>query len=185
VQLKQREERRALLAENLRLLERAAAGPSEPERVRGLIDEGEGDHVEFKSTLRWSLNKDQADRGVEIAWLKTVVAFLNSDGGTLLIGVADDHEILGHELDNFANDDKYLLHVNNRIQQHIGLEHAASIRYALEPIDGKKVLVIECTPSPEPVFLREGNNESYFIRVGPGSRKLTMSQMLAHVRQRG
>jgi len=184
VQLNQQEERRALLAENRRLLERAAAAPAEPDRVRGLIDAGEGDRVEFKSTLRWSLKNDQADRGVEMAWLKTIAAFLNSDGGTLLIGVADDHEVLGHEIDAFQNEDKYLLHVNNRIQQHIGLSHAPSIRYALVPIDGKKVLVVDCTKAPEPVFLVQGKEESYYIRVGPGTRKLTMSQMLAHVGQR-
>ena len=58
------------------------------------------------------------------------------------------------------------------------------IHYTLEPIEGKKVLVVECDSSQEPVFLRQGSDESYLIRVGPGSRKLTMSQMLAHVERR-
>ncbi len=135
VQLKLQAERRELLEQHRLLMERSAE-PTGPEKVRRLIDEGEGSHVEFKSTLRWSLKNDKADRGVELSWLKTIVAFLNSDGGTLLVGVSDDGEILGCEGDRFTNEDKYLLHVNNRIQQHIGLEHATHIRYCFAIFEG-------------------------------------------------
>lgn len=39
---------------------------------------------------------------IRIAWLKAVVAFMNTDGGTLLIGVSDDGAIKGLDADNFA-----------------------------------------------------------------------------------
>jgi DNA-binding response OmpR family regulator len=181
-------EKQELIKKNQELMQRqprdTAQASEEPDRLTKLIKTGEGELVEFKSTLRWSLNQEKKDLGVEMAWLKTVVAFLNSSGGTLLVGVADDEKIVGYETDGFENDDKYLLHVNNRIQQHIGLEYAACIRYALEPIGETKVLVVDFTASAEPVYVINGNNESFFIRIGPGSRKLSPRQTLAYLAER-
>jgi type I restriction enzyme, R subunit len=54
-----------------------------------LIKAGESQTLEFKSTLRWSLKGDrQDDKGVTHAVPKTIAAFLNTEGGDLLIGVA-------------------------------------------------------------------------------------------------
>ncbi len=149
-----------------------------------LIESGENDRLEFKSTIRWNLKTDKPDKGIEIAWLKSIVAFLNSEGGVLLVGIDDTGDIVGIDHDKLENEDRYLLYVNNKIQQHIGLEHARSIRFNLEPIGGAKVLVVECVPTSSPVFLREGKNESFFIRVGPGTRKLSISEVLAYVTAR-
>ena len=55
-----------------------------------LIDVGESGEVEFKSTLRWHLHAERMDKEIEHASLKTIAAFLNTAGGTLLIGVNDD-----------------------------------------------------------------------------------------------
>jgi DNA-binding response OmpR family regulator len=152
--------------------------------VGSLIEGGESERVEFKSTLRWNLKTDQADKALETAWLKTIVAFLNTDGGVLIIGADDAGHILGTEADRFENDDKYLLFVNSRIKQHIGLDRAPFIRFGLTPVDDKWVLVIECRPSPTSVFLRYGDKEEFYVRVGPGSRKLTVSEVLNYVANR-
>jgi hypothetical protein len=56
-----------------------------------LIKSGKSKTLEFKSTLRWNLKEDRKhDRIVTHAVLKTIAAFLNTEGGDLLIGVADD-----------------------------------------------------------------------------------------------
>jgi DNA-binding response OmpR family regulator len=187
-QLDIQHERVQLKEENRRLLTqttRDSLSPAEREQwVKALIAEGESDRLEFKSTLRWDLKQDKAHAGIETAWLKSIAAFLNSDGGTLIVGVDDDGVPIGLDKDRFSSEDKYLLHVNNRIQQHIGPEHAQSVRFALEPIAGRKVLVVECQQSAAPAFLKQNNNEDFYIRVGPGTRKLSMSQMLAYVSER-
>ena len=150
-----------------------------------IIRQGETDRVEFKSTLRWNLKTDRADKGVEKAWLKTIVAFLNTDGGTLLVGVDDAGAIVGITEDRFETEDKYRLHVNNRLKEHIGLGCAACIRYDLNDIGEKKVLVVDCKPSPQPVFLKMGRDEEFFIRIGPGSRKLSPSEVIEYITRRG
>jgi len=181
-EIRARVRRQVALQEERRQLQ---AKPTPEQRIARIIAAGENDHTEFKSTLRWSLNDNRPEHGVEIAWLKTVAAFLNSDGGNLVVGVDDRGTPLGIELDGFENNDKYLLHVNNRLQQHIGSEHAGSVRFGLYPAGGKNVLLIECTPATKPVFLTDGAQEHFFVRTGPGTRKLSMSQMLTYVVERG
>lgn len=153
--------------------------------IQDLIRQGENDRVEFKSTMRWNLKTDKADKAIEKAWLKTIVAFLNTDGGTLLVGVDDAGALVGITEDRFENEDKYRLHVNNRITEHIGLGCIACIRYDLTEVGDQKVLVINCRPSPQPVFLKMGREEEFFVRIGPGSRKLTPSEVVAYVTRRG
>ena len=154
------------------------------EQIKALIRSGENEALEFKSTLRWNLKADRADKSIEIASLKTIVAFMNTEGGTLLVGVTDEGDVSGVEADNFANEDKFLLHFNSLIKQHIGLEFADLISFGLKRINGSSVLVVDCGRSADPVFLRQGSEEEFYIRVGPGSRKLPTSKVLDYVRAR-
>ncbi len=154
------------------------------EWVRSLIRSGESDRVEFKSTLRWNLKTDRAEKVIENSWLKSVVAFLNTEGGVLLIGVADDGNLIGTGADQFDNDDKYLLHVNNRIREYVGLEFVNFINFQLVPVDGQNILLVRCQPSPSPVFLKIGKDEDFYVRVGPGNRRLSTSEVLTYVTNR-
>lgn len=154
------------------------------EWLLSIVESGESGQVEFKSTVRWNLKKNGVDKAIEIAWLKTIVAFLNTDGGVLLIGVADDGNILGTDADRFVSEDKLLLHVNNLLKQHIGLNTVANIRFNPIKIEDRTVLPIECGKSSEPVFLRIGSAEDFYVRVGPGSRKLSTSEVLAYLATR-
>ncbi len=192
IQLENHRKHKQLLAQNQQLTEKLAKSLESghrdrnrnPDWIKSIIGSGESESVEFKSTLRWNLKTDRSEKVIEKAWLKSLAAFLNSGGGALLVGVADNGAILGTEADRFENDDKYLLHVNNRIQQHIGLEHAGFIEYQLIPVDDKRVLLIECRPCPSPVFLKISKEEEFYIRVGPGSRRLSTSEVVAYVTNR-
>ena len=192
IQLENHRKHQELLRHNQQLTEKLATSlesgsgdkATHADRVKSLIRLGESNRVEFKSTLRWNLKTDRSEKVIEKAWLKSVAGFLNSDGGVLLVGVTDDGDIMGIEADNFDNEDKYLLHINNRIQQHIGLEHAGFIGYQLVPVDNQKVLLVECQPSPSPVFLKISKEEEFYIRVGPGSRRLSTSEVVAYVTNR-
>ena len=63
------------------------AAPDSVVDANALIAAGESDRVEFKSTLRTNLHTNRRDRAMESAVTKTLAAFLNSDGGALVIGV--------------------------------------------------------------------------------------------------
>jgi len=149
-----------------------------------MISAGESSKLEFKSTLRTNLKTGKTDKAIELAWLKSVAAFMNSEGGTLLIGVNDDSGIEGIEADDFESDDKCGLHVKNLLNQHIGAEFSRYIDCDLKTINGKTIVVITCEKVTDPVFLAVGKNEDFFIRSGPSSIRLSMSKMVKYLQQR-
>ncbi|HRY15362.1 MAG: putative DNA binding domain-containing protein [Candidatus Competibacteraceae bacterium] len=151
------------------------------ERVLNLIRYGESPNLEFKSTLRTNLRTGKTGKEIELAWLKSVVGFLNSDGGILLIGVNDGGEVVGIAADQFENDDKCLLHFKNLINQHVGAEFSKYLHAEIRPVTGKTVVAVVCEKAREPAFLLAGGNEEFHIRSGPSSIKLTPRQMLQYL----
>jgi len=77
--------------------------------VTELIESAEGRFLEFKATLRYSLAENKVNPRLEDVILKTVAAFSNQEGGTLIIGVTDDKQILGLQNDyNTLRDERLL-----------------------------------------------------------------------------
>ncbi|MGN2390682.1 RNA-binding domain-containing protein [Pelomicrobium sp. G1] len=155
-----------------------------------LIKRGESKTLEFKSTLRWSLKEDrQDDKGVTHAVLKTIAAFLNTDGGDLLIGVADDGSIVGIEADRLESDDKFMLHLAQVVRNGLGDRAGTCIDPKCQVVQGKTVCVVTCQRSPEPVFLKwkglEAASEGdFFVRSGPGTVKLPPDSAREYIRTR-
>jgi len=162
--------------------QRSSATPiSLPDTVQRLISEGESSSVEFKSSIRWNIRADRSDKDIELAWAKTMVAFMNSNGGALLLGVNDDGSIVGLEHDRFKSTDKMMLHVNNVINSHIGAEHSQSIDIQVVSQDEKEVILIRCTASQKPSFLKTQDGDDMFIRLGPSSKKLTTREAITYL----
>ena len=156
---------------------------SENDRLEAenLIRRGESDTLEFKSTLRTNLKTGEKDKRMEKAVLKTLTAFLNTEGGTLLIGVTDDGEILGIDEESFDNRDKMNLHMTNLISSQIGDEFLPYIRFKLIEFEDKAVMKVVCKRCDIPVFLKDGKTEQYYVRSGPSSVELTGSDMVKYV----
>ncbi len=170
-----------------RELERRTAGafgPLDEAALRSLITGGEGETLEFKSTLRWNLHTGKPGKEIENASLKTVAGFLNSDGGALLIGVDDEGNPLGLDTDKFQNRDKLLLHLNNLVNTHIGLEFAEYVRASIVQLDETDILAVQCNASPNPVFFRRDGKEIFYVRAGPSSQALSPSQLLGYLENR-
>jgi hypothetical protein len=156
--------------------------PQQNNQLAGIVKEGEGDSIEFKSTLRWDIRAGKTNPAIERACLKTIAAFLNSSGGTLLIGIRDDGSVEGIETDKFPNEDKFLLHLWTLIRTCLGRDFSPYIRTRLEKTDNKTVCLVSCLPSNRPVFLRQpGFNEEMYIRVGPSSNALDISEALKYI----
>jgi hypothetical protein len=176
-----RRERRRLVADEIR---REAALDDPAARIRELVRAGESETLEFKATVRWNLKANRPGKEMEVAWLKGLVGFLNTEGGVLLLGVEDDGTICGIERDNFANDDKCLRHIDSLISTHIGLEFSRYIHFTIVEVDGLKVVEIRARVSDIPAFLKKGDSEEFFIRTGPASRKLKPSQIIKYLQSR-
>jgi type I restriction enzyme R subunit len=143
-----------------------------------LIKRGESKTLEFKSTLRWNLKEDRKDdKQITHAVLKTIAAFLNTDGGDLLIGVADDGAMVGIERDQLETDDKFMRHLAQVVRNGLGDRAGTCIDPKMQIVQEKRVCVVSCQRSPEPVFLKwkgvEGSPDGdFFVRSGPGTVRL-------------
>jgi type I restriction enzyme, R subunit len=155
-----------------------------------LIKRGESKTLEFKSTLRWNLKEDRKDdKVVTHAALKTIAAFLNTEGGDLLIGVADDRSIVGIERDQLESDDKFMLYLAQVVRNGLGDRAGTCIDPKTQIVQGKTVCVVSCQRSPEPVFLRWKGIESppegnFFVRSGPGTVRLPEESAREYIRTR-
>ena len=155
-----------------------------------LIKRGESKTLEFKATLRWDLRENrQDDKAITHAVLKTIAAFLNTEGGDLLIGVADDGSIVGIDLDHLESDDKYMRHLAQVVRNGLGDRAGTCIDPKPQIVQGKTVCLVSCQRSPEPVFLKwkgmEGRPEGdFYVRSGPGSIKLSPEDTKRYIQTR-
>ncbi|MEA3322915.1 MAG: ATP-binding protein [Patescibacteria group bacterium] len=146
-----------------------------------IIAVGETQSVEFKSTLRMNLHTNKKDKKIEHASLKTICAFLNSAGGILFIGINDDKKVMGITEDEFANNDKFQLHFTNIFNQHIGEQFSSSISTELINIEDKYIFRVDCFRSKTPVFLRSGEKEEFYIRMGAATQELRGSKLVKYI----
>jgi hypothetical protein len=149
-----------------------------------LIGSGEDMHLEFKSTMRTNLRTGKTGKEIELAWLKGAAAFMNTEGGILLMGVADDGALVGLETDKFENEDRCRLHFKNLLNQHLGAENARFVRFNLYELEGKRIGAVECERSSLPVYLRNKNTEAFLIRNGPSNIELSISRAVKYIQGR-
>ena len=146
-----------------------------------LIDQGESGSVEFKSTLRINLHTGSVDKRMELAVLKTVAGFLNTNGGTLIVGVSDAGTPVGIEADKFPNEDKMSLHFVNVVNARLGADVMTEIHVHFEDYEGFRVMVVRCLRSPRPVYVKDGEAEYFYVRTGPSTTQLKPSTISGYV----
>jgi hypothetical protein len=143
-----------------------------------LLKQRESKTLEFKSTLRWNLKENREDRTINCAAIKTIAAFLNTEGGDLLIGIADDRSVLGIDKDGFENEDKFMLHLSQMVRHTLGDRAGTYIDPRIQVVNGRTVCVVACQRSPEPVFIKtkespDAGKGDLYVRSGPGTIKLS------------
>lgn len=140
------------------------------------INTGESTVLEFKSSSRWDYYQEKINKELNKEITKTIAGFMNSEGGTLLIGVNDDGEIVGIENDvntlNKKNLDGYGLHLNSIISSSIGPEYTPFISIRFDKYDEKEVCIIEVESSTQPIFIKNNDRREFYIRQGNSTRLL-------------
>jgi hypothetical protein len=166
-------ERRRLIAEainnHLRALEEEVT-PEEQLPIPQLIELGESPILEFKSSMRWDYQQGQVNKGLQKVIAKTIAGLLNAEGGTLLIGVADDGAVLGIENDlgtlSKPDLDTYEQTLRNVIGDFLGPELSHLVKSSFEQVNGNTVAIVRVDQSSKPVFMNDGNTTEFFVRVG-------------------
>ena len=150
----------------------------------------EGAHLEYKSTFRTRADTGELFKPLQTASLKTIAAFLNSrEGGTLLIGVADDGSVFGLESDYATlrkpgKDDRDLfgLHLNQAVINALGEAAAVNVGQEILSVGGEDICRIHVKPSGFPVDAevvevsgkgQHAKKTVFYGRFGNGTRAIT------------
>lgn len=177
-----------------------------------LIGNGEDHFIEFKTSILWSKYKTKdeiiSSKSYELKRFgqnaskyiiaKSLCGFLNSDGGTLIIGVkelkdSDEAIVVGVESEYNKLKDKtqdgyrrmildevikpYLpSHIFNHFNQYLSFQ--------FEEIEGKTVLGIHTKPSDIRVFVHIANEDIFFVRIDASTRQLTGPELVDYCAKR-
>ncbi|MFF2780977.1 helix-turn-helix domain-containing protein [Streptomyces sp. NPDC058052] len=136
-----------------------------------LLAHGEGPHLECKREVPEGESRKKM--------LKTIAAFASKDGGTILIGVEDDLQIVG--LPEQANVDKQNLQIVSMIRD--TLEPVPPYESRVIDHEGRKVLAIEVSSGGQMHAYRNGQRLEFYVRVGPNTVPARHHEIAAGFRQ--
>lgn len=142
--------------------------------------EDEGQKLELKTSIAFPPGESKANIGKQLyTILKELTAFMNTDGGTLYIGIHDKtKKVIGIEGDyKFLNDDEkddfngsykedkdgYELKIRNTMDKLCPSLANSLTAISFESLEGNEYCVIDVKPARRPIFL---SGTQLFIRQG-------------------
>ena len=160
------------------------------EEIESLIAQGESNTLEFKESLSYDAKTKQKEKYIELMVLKTIAAFINSEGGILLIGVKDDGSITGIDYEAeklYSGDEKlvfmdgFLRHLGNILKSSIGKEFFSYIKFHRIECNGISTVKVECDK------LISGTgcyvDEKFYMRQGASTEELTGNDLVTYVKR--
>lgn len=160
--------------------------------LKHIIGMGETRHVEFKQSFFANVDKIMGDEiniekdsTVQHEVIKDIASFMNTDGGTLLIGVNDKGKVIGIEREmarfKFKKIDNYFQELGAQLGSRLFRDYQQYCKLTEVKVDGAIVAKIDCRPSSFPVFL---DNEKFHVRTDTSSPCLTGNEMLRYINNR-
>jgi hypothetical protein len=145
------------------------------DRLATLIAAGEGPNIEFKREL-------PRTRG-ERNFLRTVAAFANGEGGSILFGVADDGEVVGIEGGDVGRQTRDTITDLVRSQ----VTPLPPFKVETYPIDAKQdrlIVVLAIGQGPLPPYGFDPAKPVYYVRRGATTFPASSDQIRALARSR-
>lgn len=186
------DQRRKLIAEVIRDGFKVLTGDAVPNTastiepsVAELLADMETLRIEFKSTARVPLSSDVPEKVINEGVIKSVAAFMNSEGGTLGIGISDDGDVLGiqPDLDYKKQDlDGYQNWLSTLLLNTIGQTAVAKgVNIRFETVEDSVVCLIDVRKSSSPVYADTiKGRETFYVRVGNTTRILAGAELVKY-----
>ncbi len=154
--------------------------------VLALIAQGEGEKLEFKETLEADSQTGQKNAGVLVASLKTIAAFLNTEGGSLLVGVSDSGQVAGLDKDyalcNKRDRDGLEQKIHSLLASRFVPPPTGKVKVVFENVESKQVCVVNVEKSREIAHL---DGKDVYIREGNTTLRLEGPVLTAWIKNRG
>lgn len=187
--------RRKLIAEVIRDGFKVLTGDVVPDKnaktepsVAELLADMETLRIEFKSTARVPLSSDVPEKVINESAIKTIAAFMNSEGGTLGIGISDNGDVLGiqPDLDYKKQDlDGYQNWLSTLFMNAVGKAVVAKgVKIRFETVEDRVVCLVDVNKSSSPVYANTiKGKETFYIRVGNTTRILTGADLVKYTKE--
>tara|TARA_B100000989_G_scaffold52001_1_gene34664 strand:+ start:109 stop:1818 length:1710 start_codon:yes stop_codon:yes gene_type:complete len=159
---------------------------TEPEIVFNDIKKGESVEREFKQTFALDIQTKQKENYIVESCIKSIAGFMNSNGGTLYVGVDDSGEITGNQVEVgsnkiYKNYDKYLVAIKNILEKRIGNASLQNCEFESVEIRGKKILKIFNKKSDHQVWV---DGKLFYLRQGPTTNLLEGPDLVTFSKER-
>ena len=167
----------------------------DPKYIKSLISHHENKVIEFKETFFVNNRTTKKDPVIIHAALKAICGFLNTTGGTLLIGVKDNQTINGIFDDNYTEKDKYKRDIQNRIKATFGLRAVEHILIEITKMPGsEEICAIQCEKSASPVWCihkdynkiknpADADKEIFYVRNNAETVEYPPSKLVDYVKR--
>ena len=160
--------------------------PTFARSIDELIDNDEDEGIEFKSTARWDLREERRNPALEDAIVKTVAAFLNCEGGTLLIGVGPDGSFVGLGLDYAQvkppNGDGFVNWLTTHLTNTLGAAAVMRTRARVIAHAGVEICRLDVARSSRPVWAKTSKGgRVFFVRMNNSSREMPQEDVGAYL----
>jgi type I restriction system adenine methylase HsdM len=172
----------------------------EANRIKQLIKINETQRIEFKQSffvnvddLGCSFKKSDKEykkrcKEEQYKIAKNIATFLNTDGGTLLIGVTDDSKVCGVDMEMKhiveIKAEAYIKRLSQNVANLIGERNNKWLEYSSVEIDKKIIIVVDCKSAVKPVLLPQKDKKEpteFIIRRGTSSVTLFGYDLLEYI----
>ena len=154
-----------------------------------LLKREESFYLEKKATFKKDIEKGGKVPESEMVHnvMKTIGAFCNSGGGDILIGVTDDHKVIGIEADDFENTDKFLQSLtqqianctNPNVNDFLDVLNITTLKS-----ENKTICRIQVQPTPKNVYVLYRKKEVFYRREGPKSKELEGRKLEEYIEEK-
>ena len=157
-----------------------------------LIAEGENLTCEFKAVFKGpkpaepSKNREVYS-GLPI--LRAMAGLMNRDGGHVLVGVSDTAknkgDVIGWEASGFKSQNEITTVLGNLVSDKLTPVAGGLYKSRFEVLPhGSEVLVIECEPAAQPIFLTDSGSAEFPLRFDASTRSLPADKQHDYIRER-
>ena len=162
------------------------------DRIKELLTQDESRNLEFKSSLRYDIKQIGIPlETLEHSVFKNIAAFLNTEGGSILIGVEDNQNVIGLEETDYKTfskgnkKDEFLKHFDQLVQNYFGDHVHHNLKLELVTIANKTVCLVEVNgKAGQAVPLRQKNKpDEFYIRRFASAKALTLMESVHYIKE--
>ncbi|MGP5310237.1 N-6 DNA methylase [Vreelandella alkaliphila] len=156
--------------------------------VRYMLEKNENKFIEFKqyfflsaSQVHNDTESIKANKSEQKKVIKNIASFINSEGGSLLIGVNDRGEVVGVDREmarlKMKKTESYIKALEDAVKSLLGEGISKFLDIKEVVIDDMIIILLNCKPSPRAVFC----DKEFYIRRSAASEALYEHEMLKYI----